>query len=303
MSLTTPSLSSPLLEPNTTSTPVSSSTQLEVSNSSVDLEESLEDRDEQHEIERFISKGCGCKFVPKNTQCSEFVTKEVIVTSRQACMELTKDELDLIVLSNIRAHQALDGQVTLRSSHHEISGLSEILRCQYYIHGVRICRKMFLFLHCMSHFRYDNLVRHFKQHGLCTRTHGNFKRTPVNTIPFEEVSRVTSFISNFAEGHSMPLPGRVPGHRDKVVVLPSDITKQFVFTKYKDACATNTWTAVGKSKFYSLWQECLPHISISQPSSDLCYVCHSNSMAIQKAGFLPEEEKLKVYKTACSRPH
>ena len=48
-------------------------------------------------------------------------------------MELTKDELDLIVL---RAHQALDGQVPLRSSHHEIGGLSEILRCQYYIHGI-----------------------------------------------------------------------------------------------------------------------------------------------------------------------
>ena len=39
---------------STTSTLVSSSTQLEVSNSSVDLEESLEDRDEQHEIEVWL---------------------------------------------------------------------------------------------------------------------------------------------------------------------------------------------------------------------------------------------------------
>ena len=37
----------------------------------------------------------------------------------------------------------------------------------------------------------------------------------------------------------MPLPARVPGHRDKVVVLHSNVTKQFVFTKYKDAYATN----------------------------------------------------------------
>ena len=70
----------------------------------------------------------------------------------------------------------------------------------------------------------------------------------------------------------MPLPGRVPGHRQKVVVLPSHITKQFVFTKHQDARATNSWKAVGKSKFYSLWQECLPYISISQPSSDLRYM-------------------------------
>lgn len=48
-------------------------------------------------------------------------------------------------------------------------------------------------------------------------------------------------------------------------------------------------TAFGKNAY---------HTSISQPISDLCYVYQSNSMTIQKAGFLPEEEKLKVYKTA-----
>ena len=115
---------------------MSSSTQLEVSNSSVELEESLEGRDEQHQIERLISKCCGRKFGPKAIQCSDFVTKEVIVSSRQACMELTKYELHLVVLSNIQAHQALDGQATLGSSHHEVGGLSDILCYQYYIHGV-----------------------------------------------------------------------------------------------------------------------------------------------------------------------
>ena len=50
----------------------------------------------------------------------------------------------------------------------------------------------------------------------------------------------------------MPLLSRVPGHCDKVVVLPSDITKQFLLTKYKDACATNSGIAVGKSKFYNI---------------------------------------------------
>ena len=38
------------------------------------------------------------------------------------------------------------------------------------------------------------------------------------------------------------------------------------------------------------------HTSMSEPSSDLCYIFQNNSMAIQKAGFLPEE-KLKLLKT------
>ena len=33
----------------------------------------------------------------KATQCSNFLTKEVIINSRQACLELTKDELDLVI--------------------------------------------------------------------------------------------------------------------------------------------------------------------------------------------------------------
>ena len=50
----------------------------------------------------------------------------------------------------------------------------------------------------------------------------------------------------------MPLPGRVPGHRDKVMVLPSDISKAHVFMKYKEACVTNRWTAAGSTKFYNV---------------------------------------------------
>ena len=96
----------------------------------------------------------------------------------------------------------------------------------------------------------------------------------------------------------MPLPGRVPGHRDKVMVLPSDITKTHVFTKYRDACSSNGWTAVGRTKFYDVWQNILPHISISNPSSDLCFTCQQNSLALQKSVCLPEEEKSRRLQVA-----
>ena len=58
--------------------------------------------------------------------------------------------------------------------------------------------------------------------------HGNKGCFPPNTLNFDDVNRLTTFMVNY---NGMPIPGRLPGYRDKVMVLPSDITKPHVFTK------------------------------------------------------------------------
>ena len=55
--------------------------------------------------------------------------------------------------------------------------------------------------------------------------------------------------------HGLPLPGRLPGQQDKVVALPSDVTKAFVYGRYRAgryraACDENGWLAAGRSKSY-----------------------------------------------------
>ena len=70
----------------------------------------------------------------------------------------------------------------------------------------------------------------------------------------------------------MPLPGHLPSHKDKVMILPSDITKVFVYSMYKQACESSSRSAVGRSKFYDIWQHQLPHISICPPSADLLHI-------------------------------
>lgn len=57
-------------------------------------------------------------------------------------------------------------------------------------------------------------------------------------------------------------------------------------------------TPVGRSKFYEVWEESLPHISISKPSTDLCFTCHQNSLALQKSRFMREEEKSALFEQA-----
>ena len=49
--------------------------------------------------------------------------------------------------------------------------------------------------------------------------------------------------------------------------------------------------AVGKTKFYTLWEATLPHIDIMKPASDLCFDCQQLMSAIAKSGHLPEDEK------------
>ena len=59
------------------------------------------------------------------------------------------------------------------------------------------------------------------------------------------------------------------------MVLPSDVTKVFVSSKYKLACDENGWYATGRSKFSDIWQELLPHIV--HPVQ--IFASHTNRMA------------------------
>ena len=90
---------------------------------------------------------------------------------------------------------------------------------------------------------------------MLTRSNGNLKRLPANTCSKETTSKVTTFITNYTRAH-----GKVPGHCDKVMFLSSDINKALLYQKYNETCEEGS--AVGRSKFYRLWRELLPHIAI-----------------------------------------
>ena len=161
-------------------------------------------------------------------------------------MELTKDELDLVVMSQIRSLRSNAEQPTSRSSHHSSVHSITRGRSEYYLHRVKICHKVFLFLHCMSRSRYERLVNHYEDMGLCTRVHGNSKRLPYNACSQEEIARLISFVTNFARAHGMPLSGRIPGYRSKVMLLHSDNSKALIYSKYINACQANGWIAIGR---------------------------------------------------------
>lgn len=46
---------------------------------------------------------------------------------------------------------------------------------------------------------------------------------PKHTCTFEQVQEVKTFIENYATAHGLPVPGRLPNTKDKVLLLPSDM--------------------------------------------------------------------------------
>ena len=198
---------------------------------------------------------------------------------------MQKEELDLVILSHIDAHGSGQSECTDPHVH------TQQFAAPFYFHAQQICRTTFSFLHGISNHHYENLLKHYTTHGLAVRQHGNLKRLPANALPEAIVEHIVTFITNFASAHALSLPGRVPGHKDKVMILPSDLPKAAVYVHYQQACAASGIQAAGRSKFYDTWHCLLPHISVSTPSSDLCFVCQQNNLAIQQAVCLSDNEK------------
>ena len=247
----------------------------------LDLKES--DGEELETIRNFLREGCGCQFEPKRQHCSSVLCYSDVLECRTNCLQLCKEELDLIVLSHLQSH--------LRRK--DVGGRKrKRYVCNFFFNGQQICKSTYLFLHAIGKERYANLCEHYKLYGLTLRVHGNKGRLPRNTCSFEAISEVSKFISNFAEEHALVLPGRFLGFkRTDVRLLPSHMSKASVWRVCSTAMEAQSQTPVGYSKFVELWNQLTPHVVIMRPMSDLCFTCQHNNTQIVRSVNLPESTK------------
>ena len=246
---------------------------------------------ERSKVQAFYSETCKCKMGMGEMACSATLSLDDITECRNNCSELSSAELDLVILGII--HSSLNCSETSISSRVEKTRQSTRMCFSY--HGKRICKKTFLFLHCLQYFRFHSLVKHYKKNGLTLRTHGNTKRLPSSASSIETVERVVKFIKNVAEEQALLLPGRVPGFkRIDVKLLLSNLTKHGLWKTYFDICTSTGQVSVGYSKFCDLWNQLCPFILIMQPATDLCWTCQKNNSQINKSANLPEAEKVDV---------
>ena len=242
---------------------------------------------ERSKVQAFYSETCKCKMGVGEMACSATLSLEDITDCRNNCSELSSAELDLVILGII--HSSLNCSETSISG--RVEKTHQSTRMSFSYHGKRICKKAFLFLHCLQYFRFHSLVKHYKKNGLTLQTHGNVKRLP-SSASIETVERVVKFIKNIAEEQALLLPGCVPGFkRIDVKLLPSNLTKHGLWKTYFDICTSMGQVPVGYSKFCDLWNQLCPFILIMQPATDLCWTCQKNNSQINKSANLPEAEK------------
>lgn len=104
------------------------------------------------------------------------------------------------------------------------------------------------------------------------------------------------FLHTYSECNAILLPGRIPGYkRTDVELLPSSTTKQQVWQQYCASLVTSTTHhQVAYSTFCTIWRRVVPHIMVTKPMSDFCWICQSNSTAIMRSANQPEEQKSAV---------
>ena len=155
------------------------------------------------------------------------------------------------------------------------------------------------FIHGVEKDRLGNLIKQYRRHGVIPRQHGNKNRLPKHSLSFQEMEKVVSFVTNYAEEHGILLPGRIPGYkRDDLKLLPSACTKASVYACYATVCAADGSRCVAKSTFLKLRQMYKPEVLPVRPMTDLCWQCQKNTTLIQTAATLTDLEKIEYAATA-----
>ena len=251
----------------------------------VEIDES--DDQEEARIARYLAGGCSCQHGPKSTPCHKLFSAAQYREMRDECRELSRDELDLVVMGQLRALTLRD-PVTQRATTRVRSN------AQFLFGGHHICMSTFCFLQNIGISKLNAIKTSWLKHGLRSRFHQH--RSPHNVTSLSDVQLVVRLILHYAEDNAILLPGRIPGYkRDDLQLLPSSATKREVWELYHDAAIEQDGSrAVCYSLFCQLWKKLTPHIVVTKLMSDLCWTCQKNSTLIMRAHNRPVEEKTEV---------
>lgn len=235
----------------------------------------------------FMANGCNCNHGPHGTPCHRLFTETQLREMRDECRELTSEELDLVIMGELRA-------LTLKREHTWRATERVRTVSKFQFGGQPVCIKTFCFLHAVSRWKFNAIKSSWLQNGL--RPRQRKKSSPHNVTRLSDIRLLMRFLLQYAEDHAILLPGRVPGYkRDDIQLLPSSTTKREVWEIYSSAISAQEGThTVCYSLFCRLWRQLAPQIVVTKPMSDLCWVCQKNSNLIMRSHNRPVEEKTEV---------
>ena len=125
------------------------------------------DEAEEQLIQQFAQDGCKCDLGTNKSPCCTTITVDYFRSVRCQMLELTHDELDLVVMGQVMAGCFSRETSTQRGQQR---GKSYTM---FYHNGARICQKTFLFLHTMGYWRFKAIKASYLVNGVVARVHGN----------------------------------------------------------------------------------------------------------------------------------
>ena len=215
-------------------------------------------------------------------------------------MDLTRKELDLVILGSLSACSDTTKYTASSKGHHKVKERKRGYT-QFMHSGKRVCKTTFCYLHGIGKKRLAHLVKHYIQNGITPREQGNSRKTPSNTLSFKSVEYILCFLHSLVDQQGILLPGRVSGYkRDDLKLLPSSLSKKEIWRKYCESMATMQGEVkqVYYITFCHLWKELTPQIVVMKPMTDLCWTCQKNNAAVIKASNRCEDQKSSALQVA-----
>ena len=98
-------------------------------------------------VKQFMDGGCGCQLY-NGGPCSEEFTLDHVLGMRSKCCELSRNDLDMILLGQLMAGMNLSDNVVSESGHRAVSRQYSLTNFSH--GGRRVCGGMFRFLHTVG---------------------------------------------------------------------------------------------------------------------------------------------------------
>ncbi|XP_030833175.1 uncharacterized protein LOC115920747 [Strongylocentrotus purpuratus] len=174
------------------------------------------------------------------------------------------------------------------------------------VEGKRVCRETFMFLHSVGNTQLRNITKSYLQKGVVppSKASGGIKANKA-ALCSDDINRVVTFITNFADTQGLVIPGRISGVKSsdpRIRLLPTNQTKASVWRSYETELASKNDQRVAKglpphrsakqTTFLNVWRRYCPFVITSRPKIDLCWQCQKNNSAVYQSANLTEEDKL-----------
>ena len=152
-----------------------------------------------------------------------------------------------------------------------------------------MCNEVWTFCYMCDMDMFEKLKKHYLEHGIIVRLHGNSYRKSNNQkfVTAKDVIAMANFLDTPAASYGIPNPS------SDVMFLQSSLTKKKMFGIFSSTCTK----LLSKSTFVRIWAKYKLNIKCMTPRYDVCDVCEKYRdvlMSLKATSIIESVDEAKV---------